>query len=86
MAINRIAPFEEINIGKDHKGVVGLQDTAILFSIIEHMKSADKGDRCAFISKDAVFHKAEVRAMLKDAGLVPGSSRLPRLRNTRANF
>jgi hypothetical protein len=70
MAINRIPPFEEINIGKENKGIVGLQDTAILFSIMEHMKSANKHDRCVFISKDAVFHKVEVRKMLADAGLV----------------
>lgn len=64
MAISRTLPFEEYIIEKNKKAVVGLQDAAILFSIIEHLKTAQKEDRCAFISSDGVFHKAEMRKLL----------------------
>ncbi|MCU1224326.1 MAG: hypothetical protein JWQ42_2419 [Edaphobacter sp.] len=39
MAINRDAPFEEIEINKSKRVVTGLQDTAILFAIASHMKN-----------------------------------------------
>jgi hypothetical protein len=52
MAINRDAPFEEIEINKSKRVVTGLQDTAILFAIASHMKTADRDERCALISND----------------------------------
>jgi hypothetical protein len=42
MAINRNAPFEEYEVAPEKKQVVGLQDAAILFSIIDHMKQHRK--------------------------------------------
>jgi hypothetical protein len=55
MAINRDAPFEEVEINKSKYVVTGLQDTAILFAIASHMKTADRDERCALISNDGVF-------------------------------
>ncbi len=69
MAINRIAPFEEIEVGKSRHLVTGLQDAAILFAIAAHMQKAVKDDRCAFISNDGIFHKPECREFLEDAGV-----------------
>jgi hypothetical protein len=68
MAISRNAPFEEYDLGKK-KQVVGLQDAAILFSIIEHMKTAEKGDRCALVSEDGIFHKAGTRQIMENYGV-----------------
>lgn len=68
MAISRTPPFEEYEIGKNKKGVVGLQDAAILFSVIEHMKTAAEDDRCALISNDDIFHKAETRGVIEKCG------------------
>jgi hypothetical protein len=68
MAINRQVPFEEQSIGKDKTGVVGLQDTAILFSVINHLKGTPP-DRYAFISSDAVFHRPETRKLIEDHGV-----------------
>jgi hypothetical protein len=64
MAICRQPPFEEKTSGKDSRFVTGLQDTAILFSIIEHAKMSKEGERCAFVSADAIFHTAEVKKLL----------------------
>ena len=47
MAINRDEPFEEVELTKSRHVVVGLQDTAILFSIAKHMQTAREGYRCA---------------------------------------
>ena len=68
MAINRHVPFEERTAGKD-KVVTGLQDAAILFSVIDHVKSAQKGERCAFVSADDVFQKAEMRKLFEHYGI-----------------
>jgi hypothetical protein len=69
MAINRRAPFEEYEVASRKTQVVGLQDAAILFSIIDHMKTAQEGDRCALVSEDGIFHKAETRKLLENAGV-----------------
>jgi hypothetical protein len=69
MAINRDEPFEEIVISKTKRRVVGLQDTAILFSIARHMQTAGQDDRCAFISNDDIFHKSGSQSLLKSAGV-----------------
>lgn len=68
MAINRVVPFEEVALGKDRNGVVGLQDAAILFSIIEHMKDA-KDHRCAIISNDAIFYHKDARSLMEKVGV-----------------
>lgn len=72
MAISRTAPFEEYEIGK-HKVVVGLQDTAILFSILDHMKSAADQDRCTLISSDHIFHATETRKLVELTGIKLGT-------------
>jgi hypothetical protein len=67
MAINRKAPFEEKIVGKDkgrERFVTGLQDAVILFSVLDHMATASKDIRCAFVSDDDIFQKAEVRALI----------------------
>jgi hypothetical protein len=64
MAINRDVPFEERTISKDRKGIVGFQDAVILFSILEHTKSAGAEDRCAFVTDDGVFHRPAMRDFL----------------------
>ena len=69
MAINRYAPFEEIEINKSKHVVTGLQDTAILFAIAAHMKTADKHARYALISNDGVFQKKGCREFLEMAGV-----------------
>lgn len=69
MAINRVEPFEEIPIDKTKNGVVGLQDSVILFSIMEHMRDAGTDGRCAFITADAVFTKSGTKELLKAAGI-----------------
>jgi hypothetical protein len=63
MAITRTAPFEERTVGADTI-VTGLQDAAILFSVLDHMKTAPEGDRCAIISNDKMFHAAETRNLV----------------------
>lgn len=68
MAISRTSPFAEVEIGK-RKGVVGLQDAAILFSVLDHMKTASESERCALISNDDVFHKSETRKLLDLNGI-----------------
>lgn len=80
MAINRVPPFEEVDVGKKRQ-VVGLQDAAILFSIVEHMRTAQEADRCALVSADGVFHKAETRRVLERAGV-----RLQLFKNVRSLF
>ncbi len=67
MAINREAPFEEIETNKSKRVVTGLQDTAILFAIASHMKTANKDERCTLISNDGVFQKKGCRDFLKMA-------------------
>jgi hypothetical protein len=67
MAISRTAPFEERIAGSDTV-VTGLQDAAILFSVLDHMKTADDGDRCALISNDKIFHAAETRKLVQLTG------------------
>jgi len=64
MAINRHLPFEERAVGKD-KVVTGLQDAAILFSVIDHVKGFPKDERCAFVSADDVFHKTDMRKLFE---------------------
>jgi hypothetical protein len=81
MAISRDEPFEEIELSKSRRVVVGLQDTAILFSIAKHMQSAGEDDRCAFISNDDIFHKPGSQALLKEAGV-----KLEMFRRTRDLF
>jgi hypothetical protein len=63
MAINRDPPFEEKTTG-DKKFVTGLQDTAILFSILKHIKTAAPEDRCVFVSADGIFHSTELAQLL----------------------
>jgi hypothetical protein len=70
MAVNRVPPFEEISINKDKNGVVGLQDAAIFFTIVEHLQSAATDGRCVFITADKVFQKKEIERHLSDAGVV----------------
>ena len=67
MAINRDAPFEEIEINKSKRVVTGLQDTAILFAVASHTKTADRDERCALISNDGVFQKKGCRDFLERA-------------------
>ena len=69
MAINREQPFEEIELSKNKRVVVGLQDTAILFAVAKHMQTAGEGDRCAFISNDDIFHKQGAKEFLQAAGV-----------------
>jgi hypothetical protein len=64
MAINRHLPFEERTVGKD-KVVTGLQDAAIVFSVIDHVRGFPKNERCAFVSADDVFHKADMRKLFE---------------------
>jgi hypothetical protein len=67
MAISRTAPFEE-RVASGDKVVTGLQDAAILFSVLDHMKTADDADRCALISNDKIFHAAETRKLVQLTG------------------
>jgi hypothetical protein len=67
MAITRTAPFEERTVGAD-KIVTGLQDAAILFSVLDHMKTAPESDRCAIISNDKIFHAAKTRKLVQLTG------------------
>jgi hypothetical protein len=69
MAIERLAPFEEIRLDDKHRAVVGLQDTAILLSILGHMKSATPGERCAFVTSDGVFSKTETKELIESQGV-----------------
>ena len=48
--------------------MTGLQDAAILFSVLDHMKTADDGDRCAIVSNDKIFHAAETRKLVQLTG------------------
>ena len=63
MAISRTPPFEERLI-RDDKVVTGLQDAAILLSILDQMKAAPGGDRCAFVTADKIFHAGETRKLI----------------------
>jgi len=65
MAINRDPPFEEKTIG-DRRFVTGLQDTAILYSILAHLKSAAPDDRCVFLSADSIFRSPELAHILNE--------------------
>jgi hypothetical protein len=67
MAINRDAPFEEIEVKKSKHVVTGLQDAAILFAVAAHMTTADRDARCAFISNDGVFQKKGCLDFLEQA-------------------
>jgi hypothetical protein len=69
MAIERLAPFEEIRLDDTHRAVVGLQDTAILLSILGHIKSAAPEERCAFVTNDGVFSKSETRELIESQGV-----------------
>jgi hypothetical protein len=69
MAINRQPPFEEVNAGKERTVVTGLQDTAIILSIIEHLRSTTAGDRNSFVSSDGVFRKPETRELIERHGV-----------------
>jgi len=66
MAVNRDVPFEECTISKDRKCVGGFQDAVILFSILDHMKSATAEYRCAFVTDDGVFHRPAMRKFLDE--------------------
>lgn len=80
MAINRKVPFEEKIVGKEKEKdrfVTGLQDAVIFFSVLEHMKTAPKDARCAFISDDDVFRKAEIRSLIESHGVNLGIIRTP---------
>jgi hypothetical protein len=68
MAINRTPPFEAYSVSKDKSVVTGLQDTLILFSILDHLKGAAAG-RYALATSDGVFQKSEVRALIKTHGV-----------------
>ena len=63
MAIRRLVPFQQHNLDKDHTVVSGLQDAAILFSVIEHLKERGDG-RNAFATTDSVFGRPETHALL----------------------
>lgn len=81
MAINRRAPFEEYEVASKKTQVVGLQDAAVLFSIIDHMKTARGDDRCGLVSTDGVFQKAETRKVMERRGV-----KLEVFKNARAVF
>lgn len=66
MAVDRDIPFEEYTISKDRKCVGGFQDAVILFSILDHAKSANGEDRCAFVTDDGVFHRPAMRKFLDE--------------------
>jgi hypothetical protein len=65
MAISRKPPFEERTIGNETI-ITGLQDAAILFSILDHMKTAQVGDRCALVTADKIFHARGTRNLIGD--------------------
>jgi len=67
MAINRAVPFEAKVVGDDEI-VAGLQDTAILLSVLDHMKTAAATDRCAIITADKVFQKAATKKLIQSKG------------------
>jgi hypothetical protein len=67
MAIRRLVPFQQHNLDKDHSVVSGLQDAAILFSVIEHLKEKSDG-RNAFATADSVFSLPETHALLGGHG------------------
>jgi hypothetical protein len=68
MAINRIAPFEQVSIDKKTKtGVVGFQDAAILLSIMEHLPKTP--DRFVFITADTIFHHSDTQELLNASGI-----------------
>ena len=69
MAINRSVPFQERIVSNGQAAVVGFQDAAILFSIIDHLKSAPTDGRCAFVSNDGVFQKPEIFALVQAHGV-----------------
>lgn len=68
MAIKRLAPFQQHNLDKDHTVVSGLQDTAIFFSVIEHLKGKSDG-RNAFATADGIFRHPEAKALLDTHGI-----------------
>jgi hypothetical protein len=63
MAISRTPPFEEHTIANE-RIVTGLQDAAILFSILDHVTTAPIGERCALVTADKIFHAAETRKLI----------------------
>jgi PIN domain len=67
MAIRRLVPFQQHSLDKDHTVVSGLQDAAILFSVIEHLKEGGDG-RNAFATTDSVFSRPETHALLDAHG------------------
>jgi hypothetical protein len=77
MAIHRVVPFEQIAIDKNKHGVVGLQDVAILFSIMEHLPKTD--DRCILATADGIFYHSDVKQLLDQSGI-----RLERVRSAGA--
>lgn len=68
MAVNREPPFEEMT-NKSKTGVVGLQDAAILFSVIEHIAKTKEPGRCVFVSDDAIFTRNEIKQLLDKSGV-----------------
>lgn len=69
MAIRRKPPFEERKFDKDKGGVVGLQDTVILYSVIEHLKSKKDDERNAFVSNDGTFHRPGIKEVVEKSGV-----------------
>lgn len=67
MAIRRQAPFEQHAIAKDRNVVAGLQDAAILFSVIEHLKGKSAG-RNGFVTNDAIFHQTKTQELIAEHG------------------
>ena len=67
MAIHRLAPFEQIAIDKNKHGVVGLQDAAILFSVMEHLPKTD--DRCILLTADNIFSHQDIKDLLNQSGV-----------------
>ena len=64
MAVRRIAPFEKIKV-KDKEVLTGFNDTIILFTIIEHMKTK-KLSNAFFVTNDNIFQRPEVRKRFED--------------------
>jgi hypothetical protein len=67
LAIHRHAPFEQIQIEKNKHGIVGLQDAAILFSIMEHIGKEE--GRCILMTADKIFGHDEVKYLLNQSGV-----------------
>lgn len=67
MAIHRDPPFEQVQIDKNKNGVVGLQDAAILFSVMEHLPKTN--ERCILLTADKIFHHHETSSFIDQCGV-----------------